>query len=582
MKYAEGIKKIKSVAYTVTELHGIDRSEHGKSGALYSVYNMTGSGSSSLKPRARRAAIRTLTSADGLFGDDTLAYVDNGRLYYGALEVSGLMLSPGDKSLFKLGSYILVFPDEVYFNTADTSDCGRMSVSFSADSARLCCVDGELNEISYTVVEKEPDGAAAGSYCAVRKTNGGLTMKRYDGSLWSECEAFTKLAAIGIGSGLRIGDAVECQGINELGSGFRVIAVSNDALYCEGVPRSEVALGGVKISRTVPIFDHCAISGGRLCGVRRGRDKTGKLVCRIYASAENDPFNFSELGGGAYADIDISGAFTGICDYLGSPIAFSESDIIESRIKNGALIATVIKSYGIESGASKSAVSSNGVLYYKSSVGICCYDGSYPECISNAICERVDISEYGTPAICANGKYYIKLTNNKSKTAIYIYDTNKRRWYTEDDPGVKMFAKRRESVYMLTEGGELLLLDSELADADELAYCSGQGYPVIEESFEWSMESADIGEDTFSSVCPVRLNVRLVKDAESEVKVGVIYDGEPSEETVIERGACGAIGVPIPLRRADAFRICISGEGECEIKGYSVEYRAGGASRAWR
>ena len=579
MKYAEGIKKIKSAEQTVTGFCGIDRSEKAKSGALYEGYNIKLDGAS-VKPRGRRAIIRTLGSGDGLFGDDTLAYVDSGRLYYGALEVSGLMLSGGDKTVLKVGRYLLIFPDEVYYDTA-SGEYGAMSVSFSSESARLCCVDGELNEISYTEVEKEPDDAAVGSYCAIRDKNGALTVKRYDGNVWNVCQTYTKLASSGIGSGFRAGDAVECSGVSELGDSFCVVAATENALYCEGTVVSEKALGRVKVSRTVPIFDFCTESGGRLCGVRRGRDKSGNLVSRIYVSAQNDPFNFSGLVGGAYADVDVSGAFTGVCDYLGQPVAFSEGDIVEARLKSGELLTTVIKSYGIETGASRSAVSFGGVLYYKSSVGVCAYDGSYPEIVSGALCDRLHAADYGSPAICTCGKYRIKLTNTKSETAIYVYNIDKNTWTLEDDPGVKAFAKRRENAYALTDKGELILLDSETADSDELTYCSGAGYPTVEGDFDWHFESREIGADSFSSVCPVRLAVRLNKAADSAVKICVSYDGNRTDETLIERGVYGAMGVPIPLKRADTFKIRISGKGECEIKGYSVEWRVGGASK-WR
>jgi len=583
VKYAKGIKNINNVSYTVTELGGINKRGNARKGALYGAKDMSSRAFPYICPRARRATVRELSSPNGLYGDDTLAYVDGGRLYYGGLEVSGLTLSDGDKDILKLGKYLLIFPDEVYFNTADEDDFGAMSVGFTARNGRVCCVDAELNEISYAVVTKEPDGAAVGDWCAIQGSDGALRLKRFDGYVWNEAETLLKLSASGIGASFRDGDTVECNGLDGISTGFRIVKKSLDALYFEGTVSAPVSLGAFGVSRTVPIFDYQTVSGGRLYGVRRGRDKSGSLVSRIYASAENDPLIFSALGGGAMMDIDISGAFTGICDYLGSAVAFSESDIVETRIKNGALIGTVIKGYGLESGAERSAVSAGGALYYKSSVGVCVYDGSYPERISERLGDDVSLAEHGSPAIFASGKYYIKLSDSELGSAIYVYDTENKLWLRETDPGVKRFAKRRENAYALLENGELILLDSEQADENELTYCSGSGYPIIEDEFEWSLETAEIGSDNLKSVCPVRLTLRLVKSEGSEVKIGVIYDGQDvCGETVVYRETFGAVSVPIPLKRADTFRLRISGSGEWVFKGFTVEYRAGGEAKAWR
>jgi len=583
VKYAQGIKNINSVSYAVTELGGINKRGNARNGALYSATDMSSRAFPYLCPRARRATVRKLSSPDGLHGDDTLAYVDGGRLYYGGLEISGLTLSDGEKDILKLGKYLLIFPDEVYFNTANESDFGAMSVGFTAQNGRVCCVDTQLNEITYAIVTKEPDGASVGDWCAIQGSDGALRLKRFDGYVWNEAETLLKLSASGIGASFRDGDTVECNGLDGISTGFRIVKRSEDALYFEGTVSAAVSLGAFGVSRTVPIFDCQTVSGGRLYGVRRGRDKSGNLVCRIYASAENDPLVFSGLGGGAMMDIDIAGAFTGICDYLGSAVAFSESDIVETRIKNGALIGTVIKGYGLESGAKRSIASAGGALYYKSSVGVCIYDGSYPERISDCLGGGVSVAEHGCPAIFASGKYYIKLNDRELGSAIYVYDTENGLWSRETDPGVKRFAKRRENVYALLESGELILLDSEQADENELTYCSGSGYPIIEEGFAWSFETAEIGSDNLKSVCPVRLALRLVKNKDSEVKIGVIYDGQTiCGETVVGRETFGAVSVPIPLKRADTFRLRISGSGECVFKGFAVQYRAGGEAKAWR
>lgn len=589
MKYKEGITKIKNETVTVTDLGGIG-GKSGEKGGLRFCENLLSDGQRSLSVRGRRAVIRELGSLDGIFADDTLVYADSGRLFYGGLQVDGIYLTGGDKRILKHGKYVIVFPDEIYYNTADPSDYGSLSVSYSFDTGvYACCVNGQLEEISYSVLGKVPDGAESGDYCAVRTTDGSLTMKRYDGSSWIPEQCYIKVYAPSIGKSFRVGDTVECRGLEKaVGGAFKIIAKQDNALFCEGILEARVdATGQFSATRDFPKLDFVTVSGGRIWGVRRGRDNFGSLVSRIYASSEGDPFNFSELSGGMYCDIDVCGAFTGICDYLSSPIAFTESEIIEVLVKNGRLIPTVIKGYGVETGADNSIVCEQGKLYYKSGVGVCRYDGSYPERISPEVEYALKITPTGAPAVAVSGRYYVKLSDGLSDSALYVYDIEHGKWYRENDIGVKAFAKRHENAYALFDNGEargIMLMNYDEAHENERCYCCAQGYPLVEDEIKWSFQSQSLWADELSAILPIRLAVRMKKPQESSVRVGMIYDGEvrPSDVTEISRGTDGAVNVPVKSKRCDTARLFIEGQGQFKLLGYALTYRSGGESRAWK
>lgn len=582
MRYADIGDKIKNESAGITRFFGVYEKEGGSRGSLYDAMNVSSRAFPSMLQRERRATVRMLGSADGIFADDTLAFVDGGRLYYGARQISGLYLASGEKTLLRLGKYLLVFPDEAYVDLENEERCGFLSSAFSG-SVKISTVDAQKNDISYSVFLTEPQSGAIGEYCAVSDGDGGLVMKRFDGAIWRRCETFLKISASGIDGCFNEGDMLSVSGADgALGSAVRVTARESGAIYCEGVITSDIRCE-LSLTRSVPLFDFVTVSGGRLVGVRRGKAKNGAYVSRIYASAQGDPFNFLEEGGALMLDVDISGAFTGVCDYLGSPIAFSESEIVECRVKGQSLIGTVIRCCGLESGAHKSCVTDNGILYYKSSMGVCRYDGSYPEVISDALF-GIRLGGEGCPAICAKGRYYIKLTDSKSRKAIYVYDIGRKLWLREDDPGIVSFAKRRENVYALcrADQGSIMLFDYDSADPDEQTYCSAEGYPRVEEAVQWYVETSEIGADTFESVCPVSLSVRLIKSAKDTTWACAVCDGKVISETEIKGECFGAVSVPVDVTRCDTFRIRLRGSGECKILGLSALYRAKGEVKAWR
>lgn len=571
---------MKNETFAVTAFHGI--SKNGETGRLFDAENVCAADFPRLTVRGRRAWMREVKAPGGIHSDSTLAYVDNGSLYFGGTRVDGIYLTGGEKTLLRLGGYLLVFPDCVYVDPSNTDDSGTLNVFYRSEGdVYVCCVDENLEEmLDYGVSSVEPDGAQKGDTCAVKGSDGSYVMMRYDGAAWRNVDSLLKISCDGIGNGFSVGDTVSCNGLeNSVGDHFRIVAKSPEALYCEGVVPAAFTASKVEVERSVPLFDHCAVCNGRLYGVRRGRDRSGAWVSRIYASAPNDPFNFSPYGGGAYCDVDVSGVFTAICGHGTGAVVFSESDIIEAKVKNGEIVVSSIRGCGVENGAHKSVVSYGGAVYYKSRYGVYTYDGAYPEFISGALgeCQRIDA--HGSPAICANGKYYINLADSKSENATYVYSIGMKAWYKESATDAVAYAVRNGCVYALTPK-YLILMDYSSASEADKTYCAAQWYPIVEDTVRWSIESGRIIDAMIRNVTCTRLSMRLKLKEESSLTVGMRYDdGEVTEPLTVNGELNGVLCVPLAARPSDSASVVISGAGEATLEGIAIDYRVGGEAR---
>ena len=539
--------------------------------------NLYGSTDGAFAARGRRARIRPLASGDALMGDDTLAYVDNGRLYYGGLEISNLYLTPGEKKILKVGNFLVIFPDEVFLNLENYSDCGSLNAKYTQYGSRVTVTDANGNALNYETVTELPEEASEGTYNLLKTTSGELIMKRFLRGIWHDAKSYIKIMAGNIGVSFREGDTVYCTGFSDtIGSYFKIAKKTTNYLLIEGTMSiKEYSSGSIQLTRTIPSFDYVTVSGGRLFGVRRGADKSGKLICKMYGSAIGNPFNFAPEAGGVVMDLDINGTFTGICDYLGSPVAFTENEIIEARLKGGALIGTVVKGYGVEKGAEKSISQYASALYYKSKAGVCYYDGSYPEVIL-----PTSLSEQGCCGIATNGKYYMS-----SENGISVYDIKDKKWIRENGCGVVAFAECKGSLYALckdTDGDFIVLMDFDAADDEVRYYLAEESYPIVEEAVAWRVDSIEIGKGDFDSVCPVRIALKMKNSVQYPFSVTVIYDGEREFSKSFSLSLNGTVEIPLPLRRCDSFKIKIEGKGEVSLIGLQAYYRVGGKARGWK
>ena len=123
---------------------------------MYDMQNLSGDRYPLLSPRMKRGitsydtANNTPVPLTGIHGRDQLVFVRGTEVYYNFTKVSGLSVSADQgmtpKKIVSFGAYVCIWPDKVYFNTTDFSDCGYMERSFNTDGANvnmiMCRGDG--------------------------------------------------------------------------------------------------------------------------------------------------------------------------------------------------------------------------------------------------------------------------------------------------------------------------------------------------------------------------------------------------------------------------------------------------------
>ena len=116
---------------TETKLPGLDRRESAATPGFREMENLCSEGYPALRTRPGRGLVETLKKPNGLLAKDALLWVDGKHLYMNGLEV-GPELTDGEKSLVSMGAYVVVFPDKVYVNTQDVTDCGSLECERTA------------------------------------------------------------------------------------------------------------------------------------------------------------------------------------------------------------------------------------------------------------------------------------------------------------------------------------------------------------------------------------------------------------------------------------------------------------------
>jgi hypothetical protein len=196
----------------------------------------------------------------------------------------------------------------------------------------------------------------------------------------------------------------------------------------------------------------------------------------------------------------------------------------------------------------------NEILYYKSRLGVCVYDGSLPSEISNALGE---VSYFNAVGGAHGNKYYISMADGTGIYHLFVYDTSKGLWHKEDNTEVLQFCSYKNEMYYIdkTEGAIKTVFGSHEATNEET---------------EWRVESGIIGFDSPDKKYISNMTVRLSLDIGAKVYFYVMHDSSGIWEHVGK--AIGynlrSFGVPIRPHRCDHFRIKIEGVGGAKI--YSI------------
>ena len=559
----------------VDSFGGYDHRARIRDGAWYETRNLTSDFAPMLASRVRRA--NTHLAACALLEKGALAYVSpEGTLYYDFLPTGVTGLAPGPKQLVSMGAYLLIFPDKVYFNTADSGDWGSMEAHLSASTLgyEMCRYDGTDVEARFLQPDapENPDNAdywidtsgekprlrqwseAVGDWVSVESVYLRIRL--------STMGVLPRLFAVNDGvriSGSACGDVNGDKQIIALGGGEN----ENDWLLVTGLLRETVQNTLLHIDRSVPALDFVCECRNRLWGCRYGLDENGEPVNEILCCALGDFRNWRQYAGLATdswaGSVGSDGPWTGAVNFLGCPTFFKENRIHRLAVSpEGAHQITETVCRGVQKGSEKSLVVVNETLYYKSAADVCAYQGGFPESVSAALGSEV---YHAAAAGALRGKYYLSMKDENEGGALFVYDIEKGLWMHEDDFYADGFARVGSELYALAAGtlwtmtGSLPVPGTEREEAPDWAAESGLLYGVLPENKRVS-----------------RYNIRLRLGRGSSVAVEVEYDSDgiwrSAGSISAENAATATYLFPVRPRRCDHLRLRLSGRGEVKI--YSI------------
>ena len=198
-------------------------------GEWYDAKNLSSEHFPMFSQRRRRGLYAEgVDGIQGVLAKDALAWVDGSRLFYNGRPVEGVTLSDkaenNPKQMVSMGAYLCIFPDNVYVNTVDLTDCGSMEAVYtSVDGAVItftpCRANGEEYAEELIPSDTEPEDPVNGQYWLDTSSDTHV-LKQYSSSsgMWVQIPTvYTKIACEGIGKLFAKYDGVTISGIEYTG-----------------------------------------------------------------------------------------------------------------------------------------------------------------------------------------------------------------------------------------------------------------------------------------------------------------------------------------------------------------------------
>ena len=569
---------------TTSVFYGYNHNLKIKDGEFWHTENLTTDYYPVLSSRDKRGIVKTLENPRGIAGGTAIAYIDGSSIFYNNTDITSYLtaknisISPlTNKQLVIMGAYLCIFPDKLYINTKDFTDCGLMENIVSIDASTnnitlsICDIDGASIDIQYSQ-STEPAAPDNGDYWI--DTSGEThILRRYSGTqgAWSTISSvYVKIAALNIGKGFSKYDGVSISGLSagaaatlEQTAGFNtsciIYACDTNYIVIAGLIDNTVVqtTGTVVIKRSLPELDFVIECQNRLWGCKYGTDQNGIAINEIYCCKLGDFKNWNSFLGistDSYAaSVGTDGEWTGAIAYQGYPLFFKENYIHKVYISSsGAHKINVSEIQGVSSGCFASLQNINGTLFYKSVHGIAAYDGSSYNDISYAF---GDLKYRDAVAGSSGDKYYISMKDDCNSWHLFVYDVRAGLWIREDNSHIFGFA---------ASGEELFFID---ADSKELIAAKGSA-GAAEEAFNWEAVSGIFGYEYPDKKYISRFDFRIEIAWNAYMQLFIQYDSDGiwrESGTIQGRGTKRTIVFPVRPRRCDHLQIKIAGLGEIKI-----------------
>ena len=560
---------------------GYNRNPRIGDGELFDMENLSSDRFPVLAPRKPRGVYAAPTGCTGLIAKDTLCYTDGNCFVMDGYRLD-MGLDSREKSLVSMGAYVIILPDKKYVNTADLTDWGNIEASFVSTqtvSFTLCTLDGAPVSPDYSQPETPESPADGALWLDTGSAPAALRQWSESTGLWAAVPTtYVKITSANLGKAFEAGDGVSISGLTgtlldaetgveiqnpglgELEGSFVIQARGDDYIVVIGLLESPAAIKSpVTVERRMPNMDFVIESENRLWGCRYGLSAGGQVGNEIYASKLGDFKNWNCFQGVSTDSYVVSlgtdGAFTGAVNHLGFPLFFKENCIHKVYGSYPAAYQTqTVNCRGVQRGSEKSLAAVGEVLYYKSSSGVCAYDGSLPREVSAPL---GDTPYHSATAAGLGNKYYISMADPQGVYHLFVFDTARGLWHREDNTRAGLWCRARNELYFL-----------DCADG-KIKTVLGTGEKA-EETISWMAQTGCLGLSSPDSKYISRLNLRLRMDPGAKLTVYIDYDSEDRWTPVctLECGTLRSFTVPVRLRRCGHFRLRLEGRGDVQL--YSI------------
>ena len=287
-----------------------------------------------------------------------------------------------------------------------------------------------------------------------------------------------------------------------------------------------------------------------------------------------DPFRWNNREGletdGWDVDTGSDGVFTGCISYQGYPTFFKENRIYKVYGSYPSQYQLVdIEAPGVMQDSGKSLAVADGVLFYLSRSGVMGYSGGMPQCISGALgLQKFSLGVAGSDGM----KYYISMRAG-DVWGLYVYDTQRGLWYKEDDTEARAFVYVSGFLFMQT-GNKLVVI----GESEGYTRIIPEGPEGTDEPVEWFAEFADFTEEDPNKKGISKIQIRLELDDGATVQAWMMFDSDGQWVPVgnaIGEGTKRSYYLPIVPRRADHYRLKLTGTGGCRIYSLTLETYSG-------
>ena len=550
-------------------------------GQFYDMENMTSQYYPIMSPRNPRGNAKQFANLQGILDKEELMWVEDGALYNNGekVKLDYTLSTEGEKALVKMGAYVVIFPDKIWYNTE--SDLSGMLENKTTS--------GEGKKVSFTMCDSkgvkitardakyyEENDPSDGDYMR-SSANGKTSIKVYSSTTKTWATVTTTYVCMStelIGEEFKKGDGIKIIVDNadehwsaisnifvneEDGGKYSINTVVHDrtesSITFVGILGDECEFNDmtVEVTRGVPDIEFVTECNNRLWGCSKDGHE-------IYCSKLGDVTNwncFQGLSTDSWtATIGSDGKFTGATTYLGYPIFFKEDSLIKVSVSGtGGHQIKETKCRGVQRGSEKSLSILNETLYYKTSSGVCMYTGSLPVGISDELGEvRYSDATAGT----IGDRYYISMKDAQGTPHMFVYDTKNGIWCREDNTDALFFCRHEEELYFI--------------DAKDMKMKSIRGTlsyesQEMEGKFRWFVESGNIGYSSPDNKYIARINLRISLEFGTNVDFYIQYDSDGKWEHKFNMSGKGTrtFTVPIIPKRCDHFKYKIVGKGGCKI-----------------